>query len=642
MTKLVLYIVISFTGLFATHVLSQDTPVQKAFEHIIEVMDRFHTFFDVYTDVGSAGNHFLHRAWMGDLKALDVDECCTVNPHSGLTCIKNTFCASANNWVGVYFQNGAYLSGDTKPRSNWGDYSNAGIDLTGVDSLTFWAHCDSGSGERVEFYLAGVGRDPNTGLPNKAFPESSPKISMGWIRLDTVWKEYRFNLKGRDLSYVLGGFGWATNAAMNNNKKVTFFLDDIKFHGDPNFNSRRLAEPRFILSYETINSNNPCDTVLRSTAFTYDNALAMLAFMARGTEEDWRRAQLIADAFLYAQKHDREFNDGRLRNAYQAGDLHLPSGWLGGKTAFTTRLCGWWDCHKQTYVEDQEQVGSDAGNMAWVMIALLTYFNKSNDKQYLESADLIGRWIYENCYSEAGLKGYTGGFERIQGKYVKRGWKSTEHTIDIYVAFMRLASATGDSIWRKRAFHAKRFFLEAMWNPAEQHFWTGTNTKGDSISKIVIPLDVQTWSLMAIGEKEKYSSGLSWIENHCYVNPCQRCGKIKGPDYSFSKPDSGKREPGIWYEGLAQTAVSYQIIHNATKANESLTELRRVQREAKNSNGKGIVAACHDSLTTGFGWSYNNRVHLGATTWFIFAELQRNPYWDIKTNEAIPYDGLSH
>lgn len=56
---------------------------------------------------------------------------------------------------------------------------------------------------------------------------------------------------------------------------------------------------------------------LFSTAFTYDNALAILAHLAcpAGTS----RAVALGDALLYAQAHDPVYDDGRLRQAYNVG-----------------------------------------------------------------------------------------------------------------------------------------------------------------------------------------------------------------------------------------------------------------------------------------------------------------------------------
>ena len=55
-----------------------------------------------------------------------------------------------------------------------------------------------------------------------------------------------------------------------------------------------------------------------STAFTYDNALLALAFLARGQSDDIARAIIIGNALLYAQQADPA-GDGRLRQAYMAG-----------------------------------------------------------------------------------------------------------------------------------------------------------------------------------------------------------------------------------------------------------------------------------------------------------------------------------
>src|SRR5262249_38078341 len=156
--------------------------------------------------------------------------------------------------------------------------------------------------------------------------------------------------------------------ALKNPNGVEFVVDDIEI------DEPRLDEPRFILSYVTLNPGDIFDKYSRTVAHTYDNALAMLAFMARGTNDDWRRAKLLGDAFVYALNHDPDYSDDRLRNAYEAGDLMLPSGWRSprGLTG-AVRLPGTWDCDTEMWQQDSYQVSAYTGNMAWAMIALLTY-----------------------------------------------------------------------------------------------------------------------------------------------------------------------------------------------------------------------------------------------------------------------------
>ena len=72
-------------------------------------------------------------------------------------------------------------------------------------------------------------------------------------------------------------------------------------------------------------------------------------------------------------------------------------------------------------------------------------------------------------------------------------------------------------------------------------------------------------------------------------------------------------------------AVAYQIKEETEKRNIYVEELRKAQVSATNNNGKGIVAASHDGVTTGFEWEYFSRLHIGATAWYIFAERNYNP-----------------
>jgi hypothetical protein len=96
---------------------------------------------------------------------------------------------------------------------------------------------------------------------------------------------------------------------------------------------------------------------------------------------------------------------------------------------------------------------------------------------------------------------------------------------------------------------------------------------------------------------------------------------------------------GIWWEGTAHTIIGLQIKREAQKAGKFLRNLCLAKRYAPNMNNKGIVATCHDGVTTGFAWPYYNRLYIGATAWYIFAERGHNPFWGIGTGESIPYEG---
>ncbi len=607
----------------ASAAADQSTGLDLAFEHLYEVMDRYHGAFYVYTDLSAAGNHFVTLGRLsstGDDDRVEIDPGFRGDCFSGTTCIRNRFNAAEDNWGGWYFLNGVLEGEDTVPRQNWGDYPEAGLDLSGATKLTFHARGEVG-GERVEFFALGVGRDPWTGLPTAPYPDSSPKVSTGFITLSDSWQEYTIDLRGLDLGYVIGGFAWVTNAYENGGRDITFYIDDV------GYDKGRLDEPRFLVSFETIPSSSDFDTTTNNTAFGYDNALALLAFLSRGRPEDLERAGLLADAFVYAVNNDRYFTDNRLRNGYQGGDLALFPGWTPrGRTA-TVRMPGWWDTEGTAWYEDEFMVSTHTGNVAWPMIALLNYYRRAGGAEYLEAASALGEWIEKMTRDDRCAGGYTGGYSGWEesasspGGQVKLLYKATEHNIDIYAAFMLLYQETGEEKWKERALHAKGF-VESMWNDEGGYFWTGTLDDGCTVNRNLnglgtpnIPVDIQAWAVMALGD---YYSALDWAERGTYVE-----------HHGFKGFDFNNDRDGVWFEGTAQMAVAYQMTGAADKSALYVSELRRAMTSAANNNGKGIVAACHDGVTTGFEWNYLSRVHVGATAWYIFAEEGYNPYWGV-------------
>ena len=554
----------------------------EAYEHEYEVMDKCNNSFYVYVNQDEGCNHYYPSGWMGDISSISFDSGWTSNCYSGTSCIKIAFTAEGNNWAGIYWQ---------EPENNWGTVPNAGYDLTGATELTFWAKGENG-GERIEFFVGGI-----TG----PYPDSLPKTSTGYITLTSSWQKYTISLISKDLSYVIGGFGWVTNSS-NNPGGATFYLDEIKY------DKARPDDLRFLGSYETLPLIDP-DRYIRNVSFVYDNALALLTFLARGNNDDLRRAKIIADAFINVKNNDRYYTDGRLRNAYMSGDL---TDHLTGKA----RIPGWWDPVDNRWYEDKFQVSTHTGNLAWTMIALLNYYKKMGGNKYLTTSMELGDWIERETRDARCEGGYTGGYEGWEPDPQKITWKSTEHNIDVYVAFKLLYEITGDTKWNERALHAKNF-VEAMWNNTDKHFWTGTLNDGCTINDSNIPVDIQAWALMAL---DSYNSALIWAENNCYTE----ADGFKGFDFNNDND-------GVWFEGTAQMAVAYQINEEKSKSDFYIGELTKAQISALNTNSKGIVAASHDGVTTGFDWEYFSRLHIGATAWYIFAEMEYNPYWGIRT-----------
>ena len=584
-----------------------DPSPDTASAYLANVMDQFHSKFFVYDDFLSAGNHFAERGQMCNPDDEDsvppMDEDCTTNPHSGVNSIRCEFKAKRNNWGGWFFLNGAMPAGSSYAQLNWGDHPGSGHDLRGATRLSFWARGEKG-GEKVKFFAFGVGRDPFSGASRKPHPDSAPMRSTGYITLTAEWKEYSIDLAGLDLSHILCGFAWQTKSTINRFQDIAFYLDDISY------DKPRLDAPRFLVSYQTRQSADDFDTVLRNTAYSYDNAIALLAFLADGQAD---RARLIADALVYAQQHDRYFNDGRIRNAYQGGDLTLPPGWCPrGKTG-VARLPGWWDEVQSKWLEDGNAVGTSAGNMAWSMLALLGYYEQEGGEQYLAAAIRMGDWVERHCRDQRGAGGYTAGYEGWEPTPTRLLYKSTEHNLDLYAAFMRLHHITGDARWLNSAKYAQAF-VASMWDRLEGKFWTGTGENGVTPFRDVIPIDAQAWAMLALQDEAiPYRRGLDYADAQMTV----------GQGYDFNQDADG-----VWFEGTAQMAAAFHAVGQSSRSRAVLDFLRASQHPSG-----GIPASDRDAISTGFylgdgtAWLYYNRLHVGATAWLVLADHDANPFW---------------
>ncbi|MEO0293769.1 MAG: hypothetical protein ABIN61_06070 [candidate division WOR-3 bacterium] len=425
------------------------------------------------------------------------------------------------------------------------------------------------------------------------------------FELSPKWSKYEIDLTGKNLSDICAGFFFVFNQELDPNPDgCTFYLDEISF------NLPREDSIRFLQSYEMSSSKN---YRMANKAYTYDNALAMIAFLVRGTQEDIRRARIIGDAFKYAQENDRYYKDGRLRNAYSSGDIiHHQTG--------KARLPGWWDSDSSKWFEDSYDVGTYTGEMAWIIIAWLSYDSITNENRYIQNAIDLGNWIYEHCYDSTGIPGYTGGYIGWEPQPTKENWKSTEHNIDVYVAFKRLYHHTGNDIWLKRSIKALNF-VKSLWDSSTKHFWSGTL---DSLNiNDFSPLDAQTFGALALDE-EPYDCGFLWAEDNC----CVSLSEYKG--FHFSNICDG-----IWWEGTAQMCCTYFEKNKKDKADTYIEELRKWQEFSSFGNKQGIVACYPDSIWTGLTrfwgkWYYYADLHIGATSWYIFAERKINPFWGSK------------
>ncbi len=168
--------------------------------------------FTLYKDRGASVNHFIPSGFMPNGKCLKLEDNWKDSCYEGISCIRfvyDTACSQADQkWVGIYWLN---------PANNWGK-QKGGFNLQGAQKLTFWAKGEKG-GERIEeFKMGGINGD---------YPDTDSAV-IGPVILTTDWKEYTIDLRGKDLTYISGGFSWSTNVDVNPHG-CTFYLDNIQY-----------------------------------------------------------------------------------------------------------------------------------------------------------------------------------------------------------------------------------------------------------------------------------------------------------------------------------------------------------------------------------------------------------------------------
>jgi hypothetical protein len=351
--------------------------------------------------------------------------------------------------------------------------------------------------------------------------------------------------------------------------------------------------PVFLASYPTAEPGPLADT-----AFLYDNALAALALVGCGERA---RAERIGQAILSAQTNDRFWKDGRLRNAYAAG----------AASEKPVKLPGWWDKRQNRWLEDRYQVGSDVGNQAWAMLAMLALDTPGAETPYRAGAARLAEWIAQ-WRDTRGAGGFTGGVIGHEPSPEPRRWKSTEHNIDLTAAFTLLADRTGEAKWRDLAGQA-RHFVEAMWNPDGGFFPAGTGEDGTTPNP-TLSLDAQIWPLTALPDGGRFGAALDTAD------------KKLGVDDGYSY---GEARDGIWTEGTAQVALLQKKLGNKDRSRALIAII-----ESQRSPEGGYYATSSRQLPTGYGLEsdpakprlYFRLPHLGAASWAALAECGFDPF----------------
>ena len=386
------------------------------------------------------------------------------------------------------------------------------------------------------------------------------------------------------------------------------------------------------------------DEALGATAFTYDNAVSIQAYLASPAGDALERAKTLGDGLLYAQQHNFPFNDGRFAQGYFVNVPASPGG------AYITPAAAPFYFYS-----------SAVGDQAWAGMALAQLFHRTHDQRYLTGALAVANWIVTNTYSTLGAGGFSFGttINPSNQSVPSTNGKSTEHNIDTFAFFTMLhhltsgGAASNGSAWSTLAQHALTF-VSAMYNAAGPFFYTGTLGDQITINPTPIPEDVQTWSYLATLSRTR-SRTIDWALANLQTTDTAQAPhssltgteRISGLVFDTASLTTTADDPqAVWLEGTAHTATALvaRALHGGDTLAGLLSDLGNALRLLKQSEkaqsllgagktvggkpipqGLGLLAST-SILDTGFGYTYGPSLHIGATGWYLLAALAGNPF----------------
>jgi len=384
---------------------------------------------------------------------------------------------------------------------------------------------------------------------------------------------------------------------------------------------------------------------LESTAFTYDNAVSIHAYLLDGTRDSLARAEVLGNGLIYAQSTNFPFNDGRFAQAYFVNVAATD-----GSGAFVTPAAFPFFFYT-----------SAVGDQAWAGMALSQLYRRTGNKAYLTAALKVANWIVTNTYNTLGPGGYSFGtsINQFNQSVPSTNGKSTEHNIDTYAFFTMLreltheGSATNGMSWKSLAGHALGFVI-AMYSPAGGYFYTGTDADQITINPSPIPEDCQTWSYLALLDN-RYKGTIDWALANLQATDTasSRDSSLTGTEsftglvFDTASLTTPADDPNaVWLEGTSHTIAAlnarsiagggslhtriedlrtaFNLVNTCETAQAELGSGQTVNGETI-SLGEGLLAST-SVMDTGFGYTYGPSKHIGATGWYLIATQGGNPF----------------
>jgi len=339
--------------------------------------------------------------------------------------------------------------------------------------------------------------------------------------------------------------------------------------------------------------------------FTYDQALAVMAFTKAG---DLENARDILEFYKRAKKDA----SGGFANAYYASN------------------------------GDISEFVSHAGPNIWLGLAVLQYSRQTGDMRYMGIARDIARWLDTIKDSEGGLKGGNA-----------FSWYSTEHNLDAYAFYTMMDELTKEDVYKQRA--------------SETLVWLNKNAYSKIASPVVkrgkgdstIATDTYAWSITAVGPQTLKDNGMDpdaimdFALTQCsvsvdYKKPEGSSVNVKG--FDFAKHQNLARGGVISCEWTAQMILALKIMadyHQGRGSEEKAIYYGRLGDEYTSELSKMIVSspspvgqgdfclpyASHEFADTGHGWRTPKGSSTGSVAATAYTVLAIDGFNPLKFNK---------
>jgi hypothetical protein len=345
-------------------------------------------------------------------------------------------------------------------------------------------------------------------------------------------------------------------------------------------------------------------------AYTYDQAVAAIAFMTYG---DMERAELVLTTMQNLQA-----DDGSWVNSY----------WYNG----------YWGAELRKHV----------GPITWIAVAVRNYEVMTGDtvtyhQMAIDALDYSIQFQQDN----GGVAGGETTWDSPGGAWIEEVWTSTEHNLNLYPTLLYFAETTPSKAteYEEVASGVLSFLEDVVWDDVNNRFYGGFKNDTGLVDPYV-PLDVNPWAVLALGEE--YANALTYIEEST-GHPDTGLGTLEYPRYVYTveyndagdtltgydfdwQSDNASGDPAwgggtlgadVWLEGSTFMAGAYYALGNDTKGDEILSEIAKKMADAGSMTG-GLPYSVNG--TNNNYWRMIQQNCISSTGWFVIISAQWNPY----------------